>query len=78
MDGKTSDVIGVRLECGDLFMSVVVEDPKLEVVGASDEPIFARNEFYTAYGNLCDFERLDERTSLMVVDINGAVIKSSE
>ena len=49
------------LECGDFFMSVVVEDPQLEVVRASNEPVLARNKADASHRNLCDLEGLDQR-----------------
>ena len=78
MHSQTSNVVRVRLECGDLFVCIVVEDAYLEVVGASHEPVLARNEANTSYGDFGNFKSLDECPSFMVVDINSAVVETGE
>ena len=78
MDGQASNVVRVRLKRGDLFVRVVVEDAELEVVGARDEPILARNEADAADGDLRDLERLDQRAGVMVVDVDRAVVEAGE
>jgi len=58
MDGKTTDIVRMSFESGDFFVCVVVENSELKVVAASYEPVFARDEFNTANGNIGDFESL--------------------
>ena len=74
---QASNIIWVRLERNDLLMRVVVEDAQLEVVRTGNKPVFTGNETHTAYGNLCDFKSLDERTGFEVVDVNIAVVETS-
>lgn len=78
MHGQTSDVVGVRFKRDDLLMSVVIEDAKLEVVRARDKPVLAWNEAYATHGHLRDFECLDDRTCLMIVDVHGTVVETCE
>ena len=78
VNGKTSDIVGVCLKCRNLFMGVVVEDTKLEVVGAGDEPVLAGDEADATDGDLSDLKGLDHRASFMVVDVDRAVVKTSE
>ena len=59
-------------------MGIIVEDTKLEVVGARDEPILARNEADAADGDLRDLERLNQRAGVMVVDVDRAVVETGE
>ena len=76
MHGQTSNIVRMSFECGDLLVCVVVEDAKLEVVGPSNEPILARNEAHTANRNLSNFKSFDYCASLMVVDVDTAVVKT--
>ena len=78
MDREAPNVVGVRLERGDLFVRVVVEDAQLEVVRARDEPVLARDEAAAAHGDLRDLERLDERARVVVVDVDVAVVEADE
>jgi len=52
VDGETSDVVRMSLEGGYFLMGVVVEDAKLEIVRASDEPVLTRNELDASNGDL--------------------------
>ena len=78
VNGQASDVVWVRLKSSDLFVGIVVEDAKLEVVGARDEPVLARNEADAANGDLRDLECLDQRAGVMVVDVDRAVVEAGE
>lgn len=78
MDGKTSNVVGMRLEGGNLLVCVVIEDAQLEVVRASNEPVFARDELDASYRNLSDLERLDQCASFVVVDVDCAIVETGE
>ena len=59
-------------------MRVVVEDAKLEIVRACDEPILAGYEADAAYGNLRDLKRLNQGTRFVVVDIDRAIVETGE
>lgn len=78
MHGETSNVIWMGFEGRHLFVGVVVEDAQLEVVRAGDEPVLARYKFDTSHWDLCDLERFDDGASLVVVDVDGAVVEPSE
>jgi len=52
VDSETSDVVRVSLEGGYFLMGVVVEDAKLEIVRASDEPVLTRDELDASNGDL--------------------------
>lgn len=52
VDGETPDVVGMSLEGGYFLVSVVVEDAKLEIVRASDEPVLTRDELDASDGDL--------------------------
>ena len=52
VDGETPDVVRMSLEGGYFLMGVVVEDAKLEVVRASDEPVLARDKLDASNGDL--------------------------
>jgi hypothetical protein len=45
VDGETPDIVGVSFESGYFLVGVVVEDTKLEIVRASDEPVLTGDEF---------------------------------
>lgn len=78
MDCETSDVVWVRLESRDLFVGVVVEDAKLEIIGARDEPVLAGDEADATHGDLRDLKRLDQCAGVMVVDVGCAVVETGE
>jgi len=59
-----------------LLVCVVVEDSKLKIVRASNEPVLPGDEFYTPYGDFCDLECLDNGACFMVVDIDRAIIET--
>jgi len=44
VDGETPDVIRMGLEGGYFLVGVVVEDAKLEIVRAGNEPVLTRDE----------------------------------
>ena len=52
VDGKTSDVVGMSFEGGYFLVGVVVEDAKLEIVRASNEPVLTRDEPNASNGDL--------------------------
>ena len=52
VDGEAPDVVRMSLEGRHFLVGVVVEDTKLEIVRASDEPVLARDELDTSDGNL--------------------------
>jgi hypothetical protein len=74
--GETSYIIRVSLERGDLLMRIVIEDTQLEVVRASNKPVFSGNKFNTAYRNSRDLESLHKCASFVVVDVDGAVVQT--
>ena len=78
VDRQASNIIRMGLESDDLLVRVVVEYAKLEVVGASDEPVLARDEAYTSDWYFSDLERLDESPCVVVVDVDRAVVETGE
>ena len=78
MNGDAADVVGMRLEHVDAFERVVVEDADGHVVGAGDDPVFARHELGRSHGDVADFEGLDERLTLVVPDVDVAVVEARE
>lgn len=78
MNSQASYVVRMRFKRGNLFVRVVVEDPKLEVVRAGNEPVLARNEAYAADGNISDLKCLHKDTRLVVVDVHGAVVQTGQ
>ena len=76
--GETPNVVGMRLECRDFFMRVVIEDTQLKVVGTRNEPTFSSDESTAANWDFCDFECLHEGASLVVVYADGAVIETRQ
>ncbi len=74
---EASNVVGVSLEGGNLFVSVVIEDAQLEVIRASNEPVFSRNEANASNGDCCDLKRLDSRACFVVVNDHRSVVESS-
>jgi hypothetical protein len=52
VDGETSDVVRMCLEGGYFLVGVVVEDAKLEIVRAGDEPVLTRDELDASNGDL--------------------------
>ena len=78
MDSQASDVVGVRLKSRDFFVRIVVEDPELEVIATSDEPVLAGDEAHTSHRYFCDFKSLDKCACLVVVDVDAAVVETSQ
>lgn len=78
MDGKASNIVGMGFEGRDFLMCIVVERPQLEVVGASDKPLFTGDEMNASDGNIGDLKGFDHSTSLVVVNLHSAVVKPSE
>lgn len=74
MHSQTSNIVRVRLKRSDLFVSIVIERAKLEVVRASDKPRLARDEAYTSDGDFGNLKSLDKRTGFRVVDVDRAVV----
>lgn len=74
--GETSYIIRVGLERDYLLMRIVIEDAQLEVVRASNKPIFSGNELDTAYRDRGDLESFDECASFVVVDVDGTVVQT--
>ena len=59
MDDNGTDVIRVGFKRCDLLRGIVVVDSKLEVIGATDNPILACNEASCPYRDICKLEGLD-------------------
>lgn len=73
-----ADVIGVRLERCDLLACVVVVDPHLEIIAAAYNPVLARNEATCSYGDIGEFEGLDDRLGFVRPDVNVATVEGGE
>lgn len=59
MDNNGTDIIGVCLERGYLFGSIVIVDANLEVIGATDNPILAGYEAASSYRDIGEFKGFD-------------------
>jgi hypothetical protein len=59
-------------------MRVVIEDTQLKVIGARDEPTLSSNESTAPNWDLCDFECFHQGASLVVVYVDGTVIKARQ
>ena len=66
----------MRLKSDDLLVRVIIEDSKLKIVRARDEPILSGDEAHTSHRHFCDFKSLDECACLVVVDVEAAVAKA--
>ena len=75
---ETSNIVRMCLEGSDLLVRVVIEDAKLEVVGASNEPVLPRNEAHTTNRNLCDFERFHDCAGFVIVNIDAAIVEACD
>ena len=78
MNGEAANVVGMRFEADELFMRVVVEGTKLKVVGTGEEAVVACNELDTSYWNIGHLESLDDDASLVVPNVDGARVETSE
>jgi hypothetical protein len=78
VDGETSDVVRMSLKSGYFLVGVVVEDTKLEIVRASNEPVLTRDELDASNRDLRDFESLDDSAGLVVVDVDCAVVETGQ
>jgi len=74
MHSQTTNVVWMCLECGDLFVCVIVEYAQLEVVRAGDKPVFTRNKLDTSHWDFCNFKCLDDGACFVVVDIDRSVV----
>jgi hypothetical protein len=73
-----ANVIGVRLKRCDLLACVVVVDPQLEVIAAANNPVLARNEATCSYGDIGEFEGLNDRLGFVGPDVNVATVEGGE
>ena len=73
-----ADVIGMRLERCDLLACVVVVDSQLEVIATANNPVLARNEAACSYGNIGEFEGLNDRLGFVGPDVNVATVEGGE
>lgn len=78
MYAQTPNVIRMGLELNHFLPSVKVVAPEVEVIATAHEPILSRNELASPDRNICYFEGLDYRGSLVVVEKNLPVIHRSE
>lgn len=68
----------MSLERNDFLMRIIIEDPQLEVVRTSDEPLFTCNEPNTSYRYLGNFERLDQSARIVVVEVHRSIIETGK
>lgn len=59
MDRNCTNVVGMGFETCDFLRGVVVIYPELEVIGAGNQPIFARNKSASPDRDVSEFEGLD-------------------
>ena len=69
MNDNGSDIVGMGLEGCDLFRGVVVVDTELEVVGAANNPVLARDKATGTDGKIGEFERLNSALGLVGPDV---------
>lgn len=72
VNGNGADVVGMRLERGDLFGRVVVVDSHLEVIGTANNPVLPCDEPAGTNGDIGEFESLDDLLSLVGPDVDVA------
>ena len=73
-----ADVIGVRLEVGDLLHSVKVVYAEVHVVRRSDEPLFPRDELGASDGEVAEIEGLGEGGRLVVPEEDLAGVEGGK
>ena len=78
MDRQATNVIWVCLESDDLLVCVIIEDSKLKIVRARDEPVLPGDEAHASHRHFCDFESLDKCACFVVIDVDAAVVKTSQ
>lgn len=78
MHDNGADVVGVRLKGRNLLRGVVVVDSQLEVVGAADNPVLARNKAAGADGHIGQFECLDDGLRFVRPDVDVAAVECRE
>jgi hypothetical protein len=77
MNGETSYVVRMRLECYDLFVCIVIEDAQLKVVGTCNEPALSSDESTAPDWDLGDFECLHQCSCLVIVYVDRTIIETS-
>jgi hypothetical protein len=70
-----TNVVGVGLEAGDLFGGVVIDNPQLKVVRASNNPVLACNKTASTDGHIGEFKGLDGGSRFVRPDVNVAAVK---
>lgn len=78
MGHDRADIIWVCFKRCDLLARVVVVDPQLEVIAAGYNPVLARNKATSSYGNVGEFECLDDRLCLVRPDVDVAAVEGGE
>lgn len=78
MNGNCADIVRVSFEAGDLLRCIVVVYSKLEVVGAADEEVLARDEATGSHRDIGYFEALDDLLCLITPDVHMSGIQSSK
>ena len=75
---KAAYVVWMGFKGNNFLVSIVIEDSELEIIGTRNEPVLAGDEAYTSYRYLRDLERLDESSSLVVVDVDSSIVETCE
>src|SRR5689334_5073252 len=78
MHCNTADVIWVCLKVCYFLACVVVEDAKLEVIAAADDPVLAGDEAAGAHGDVRQFEGLDDAAGFEGPDVGVAAVQRRE
>ena len=78
MNDDCANVIRVSLERCDLLRGVIVVYSQLEVIGAADNPVLARNETSSSNRDIGELECLDDCLRLEGPNVCVAAVKSGE
>lgn len=70
MDSNSSDVVGMSFKLRNLLRGVVVIYSNLEVIGATNNPVFTCDEATSSDGDLCELKRLDGLLSFIGPNID--------
>lgn len=70
VNGNGTDVVWMCLKRDDFLGCVVVVDAEVEIIGAANDPVLARDEAPSAYRNICKLKGFDD--CLTQLAMNGS------
>ena len=76
MDDDGSYIVRMSFEGSDFLGSIVIIDPHLKVIGTAYDPVLPRDEAACSYGDIGQFECLDN--GLQTISIQQNIVRAQD